>query len=140
MKAWLVFLAVVVIFGSGMITGAVVVQRAKPLAAAIPVVSKPAPAPPQTNLVSGAVPWPMRAEFLRRMEKQLNLTDAQKKGIEKSLRASQERMRPLWEQVGPQMKEELTRVRAEVRDQLTPEQQQKFDEVLKPRGRRPEPK
>lgn len=126
MSAWKVILATLLIFGSGFVTGALLVQRgnsARPLASS-PVVSSEPPAP---------APWPLRADFLRRIEKQLDLTPQQHARIQKIMRDSQERTKPLWEDIGPQLREELKQVREQIQAELSPEQQEKFQELFKPR-------
>ena len=70
------------------------------------------------------------------MQKQLDLTPGQREEIARIMRASQERSRPLWEQIAPQMRSEVRRVRGEIREVLTPDQQKKFDELLKARPRK----
>jgi Spy/CpxP family protein refolding chaperone len=49
----------------------------------------------------------------------------------KILKASQERTQPLWDQIAPQMSDELKKVREEIRGVLTPEQWKKFGEMMK---------
>jgi Spy/CpxP family protein refolding chaperone len=72
------------------------------------------------------------------MQKQLELTASQRDEIAKIMKASQERNRPLWDQIAPQMRKEVKRVREEIRQVLTPVQQTKFDEMLKSRPRKAE--
>ncbi len=79
-----------------------------------------------------------RVEFLHRMERQLNLTSEQRDRIGKIMRASQDRTKPLWELIAPQMRREVKRVEEEIREELTPEQQKKFAELLKPRAHKSE--
>lgn len=73
------------------------------------------------------------------MKRELDLTPEQIKRIENVIRKSNQRTDPLWQMLREPLKEELSRVRTEMRAELTPEQQTKFDELLKPRygGRRP---
>jgi Spy/CpxP family protein refolding chaperone len=70
------------------------------------------------------------------MQKQLDLTASQRDEVAKIMKASQERNRPLWDQIAPQMREEVKRVREEIRQVLTPAQQKKFDEMLKSHPRK----
>jgi Spy/CpxP family protein refolding chaperone len=72
------------------------------------------------------------------MQKQLDLEPKQQEKIDRIMRESQERIKPLWAQIGPQMDEELKRVRQELNEVLTPEQQKKMDELMH-RGHKPEP-
>ena len=134
MSPWKVILATMVIFGCGVLTGGFLIKTQLPAAS----VQEPAPrAPLSTN---APPPWAQfqRLEFLKRMEKQLDLTSDQREQITKIIKASQDRSRPLWEQIAPQMRQELKRTREEIRNVLTPGQRLQFDKLLKPRQRRAE--
>jgi len=130
---WKVILATMVIFGCGVITGGLLIKTQLPLPSA--------PEPARVSLSTNAPPpWAQiqRMEFLRRIDKQLQLTPAQREEITRIIKASQDRSRPVWEQIAPQMRQEVRRTREEIRKVLTPEQQIKMDKLLKPRQRRPE--
>jgi len=125
-----------VIFGCGVVTGGLLMKTQLPPP---PVVDTVAPHP--LNSTNQSPPFAQiqrQLEFLRRMQKQLDLTPAQRDAITKIMKGSQERSRPLWEQIGPQMREELRRVREEIRQVLTPDQQKKMDELLKARPHKAE--
>jgi Spy/CpxP family protein refolding chaperone len=100
--------------------------------------AEPVQHPPASSNQPPPLAQIQRPEFLRRMQKQLELTASQRDEIAKIMKASQERNRPLWDQIAPQMRQEVKRVREEIRRVLTPGQQQKFDEMLKPRPRKTE--
>lgn len=123
MSQWKVILATLIIFGSGVITGGLLVKTTtQPLKAVRHKDGNPnAPAPWQLQ----------RADFRRRMEKDLDLTTEQKQHIDKIFHDSQERMKPVWDQISPQLHGEIERVQTDIRSELTPEQRQKFDELLK---------
>jgi len=133
---WKVILATMVIFGCGVVTGALLMKTALPPAGAIAD-----PAPPRA-LSSSNQPPPLtqfqRPEFLRRMQRQLDLTAAQRDDIARIMKASQERTRPLWALIAAPMRDEVKKVREEIRQALTPGQQKKFDEMLKARPRKTE--
>ncbi|MGP8201049.1 MAG: Spy/CpxP family protein refolding chaperone [Limisphaerales bacterium] len=135
MSPWKVILATMVIFGCGVITGALLMKTE------LPAASAPADMAQHPSIPSNTPP-PLtqfqRPEFLRRMQKQLDLTASQRDEIAKIMKASQERNRPYWDQIAPHMREEVKKVREEIRQMLTPEQQTKFDEMLKPRPRKQE--
>jgi Spy/CpxP family protein refolding chaperone len=118
MKVWAVFLLAVVIFFAGAITGGLV------------VVSRPRQHP-----VSQLPPIPMRPqlrmEFLRRMDRELRLTTNQYQHIEAIIRSSHERMQKLLEPIAPQAKEEARKVKNDIAAELTPDQEKRFDELLK---------
>jgi Spy/CpxP family protein refolding chaperone len=122
-----------VIFGCGVVTGALLMKTELPPPPIVDAVAHP------LNSTNQSPPFAQiqrQMEFLRRMQKQLDLTPAQRDAIAKIMKGSQERSRPLWEQIGPQMREELRRVREEIREVLTPEQQKKMDDLLKGRPRK----
>ena len=123
MKAWQVILATMVIFGAGVVTGGLFVKH-------VGHVQNPHP-PANAAPHNAPAPWHLqRVEFIRRLEKQLDLSPDQRKRVEDIMRESQERTKPLWEGIGPQLREELKNVREQIRAELTPQQQKKFDEEL----------
>lgn len=133
MSPWKVILATMVIFGCGVVTGALLMKTELPRAG---VAQELPPHPANSTNPPPPLAQIQRPEFLRRMQKQLDLTPGQRDEIAKIMRASQERNRPLWDQIAPQMREEVKRVREEIRQALTPDQQKKFDEMLKARPRK----
>jgi Spy/CpxP family protein refolding chaperone len=130
---WKVILATMVIFGCGVVTGALLMKTELPPAA---VPTELAQHPSTSSNLPPPLAQIQRPEFLRRMQKQLDLTASQRDEIEKIMKASQERNRPLWDKIAPQMREEVKRVRKEISQALTPGQQKKFDEMLKSRPRK----
>jgi Spy/CpxP family protein refolding chaperone len=133
-RPWKVILAAAVIFACGVLTGLMVAKTNHP---ALPVPANPPavavnpknPAPPG---------WQMqRLEFFRKMQRQLDLDPKQQQEINQIVKESQERVKPLWDQIGPQMNAELERVRDEVGKVLTPEQQKKMNELMR-RGHKSE--
>ena len=127
MSPWKVILATMVIFACGVITGAMVSRtlvtrtEERPLAAASAL----------SRMAAGPVLQMQRAEFFKRLDKQLDLSAGQRDQIGKILKASQERTQPLWDQIAPQMSDELKKVREEIRGVLSPEQWKKFGEMMR---------
>lgn len=121
MKAWKVILAAVLLFTAGAATG-VAVTRLRTQAKVRAQAEKRSPLP--------AIAW-QRYEFLRRAQRDLKLSDEQKTRIEARVKESQERFRRLWEPIAPQAREEFEQLRAQIRAELTAEQQARFDELLK---------
>lgn len=113
-----------VIFGCGVITGAMVVKSALPAH------------PPAAQQQELAPNLGLTTNFLRRVQKQLDLTPDESEAIGKIIKQSQERTRPIWEQIAPQMRDERKRVREEIRAVLTPEQQRRWDKLIKARPRK----
>ena len=117
-----------VIFGAGVVTGRLLVQHATrvndrrgPLR--IPGALRPG----QPTSPAGIA----RFDFLRRMERELDLTPEQREPAEKVLKEGQERMRKLNDTIEPRRRQELRRTMDEFRHVLTPEQLARFDQLLK---------
>jgi Spy/CpxP family protein refolding chaperone len=137
---WKVILATMVIFGCGVITGGLLVKTTM-----LPAATPPIPAQTSTatnNYSTIPLIQLQRIEFLRRMQKQLDLTTNQYDQIAEIMKNSQVRTRQVWEEkIGKQMREEYRRVRDEVFQVLNPEQRQKMNELLRrrpPAGERPQ--
>src|SRR4051794_35014862 len=123
-----------IIFGCGVVTGGLVVRvkTAHPRAGARADHGTTAA---RNNPITtpGAPPWQLqRKDFLDKMDRQLDLTPEQRQNIDKVMHDSLDRTRPLWQQIAPQMRDEMRRVREEIRKELTPEQQKKFNDLIKP--------
>ena len=120
-----------VIFGTGVVTGGLLVRHVdhgrdrRPQRTANGVrVGQP------------ASPGLMRLEFLRRMERELDLATEQREPIDRILKEGQERMKKISEIVEPRRREELKRTIEEFRAVLTSEQQKRFDDLLKQQQQR----
>jgi len=123
---WKVILATMVIFGAGVVTGGLVVRHSGlmrvPRIQREGVPSRPAP------LISAGV---MRLDFLRRVQKDLDLNAEQRIRADEIIRGGQERTRKLMEPLLPQLREEAQKTREQFRAMLSPAQQTRFDELLK---------
>lgn len=141
-NTWKIVLATVVIFGAGVITGGLLVthsDRAKlrqlrtRVAAAQPAQWTPPlrefPRRAEKDLQLSLEQ--RRMEFLLSVTRELRLSPEQRGRIEHLVRESQERTRKLWEQVGPQMRKELAEVKERIREELTPDQRKRFEELMK---------
>jgi Spy/CpxP family protein refolding chaperone len=104
------------IFGTGVVTGGLLVR---PVTPAPGVRNQRPPTHPAQPVTSGG-----RMEFLRRLQGELELTAEQREHIEELIKQSQERAKK-------HAREEWIRVRDEFRTVLTPEQQARFDLLLK---------
>ena len=124
MNYWKVILATMVIFGTGVVTGGLLVRASRPLAPAqrIPGMSRSSQPPS---------PGGARVEFLRRMTRELDLTTEQRERVDKIIRESQERTKKISEPVAPLLRQETVRAKQEFREALTPEQRARFDELVK---------
>ena len=131
MNSWKVILATMVIFGTGVVTGGLLVRHAGP--------GREHHQPRPNIAVHNPQPSPaglMRIDFLRRMERELDLTPAQREPIEKILKEGQERTKKIMETVEPRRREEFKRTIEEFRAVLTPEQLKRFDESVKQQQQR----
>ena len=140
MSPWKVILATMIIFGCGVVTGGLLVKVRIAHPRAIKLESR-TPSPNRNAAVAtpGAPPWQLqRKEFLDKMDRQLELTPDQRQRIDKVMHDSLDRTRPLWQQIAPQMRDEMRRVREDIRNELTPEQQKKFNDLLKAHPRKPD--
>jgi len=112
-KVILVILATLVIFGTGLVTGVVIVKQ----------VSNAPPKP------SGFVEGPGWPQFLHRIQPDLELTPEQEQRIGQILRESQDRTRGF-------AGNEFRKVREQIRSELMPPQADKFERLVKERQRR----
>ena len=119
-----------VIFGTGVVTGGLLVHHAQQGRDRHPQRASAMLRPAQT-----ISPGVMRLEFLRRAERELSLAPGQREPIDKVLKEGQERMKKLMETVEPRRREEYKRTLEEFRALLTPEQRQRFDAMLKQQQR-----
>jgi len=124
-NTWKVIFATMVIFGAGVVTGGLLVKGTM-------LAQRPKPAHPNAaNRSIPTAPGFARVEFLRRAERDLNLTPEQREQADKLIAASQERTKKIMEPVSPKIREELQQTKDQFRALLTPEQQTQFDEMLK---------
>ena len=127
MKVWKVILATVLIFGTGAASGYFLSRHFfGPTEARSRDITVETNSPPMWRL--------QHVEFLKRIEKPLNLTPEQRVRLEAIMRSSHERTKPIWDEIGPQLRAELKQVREQILTELNPEQQQKFESLLKTRS------
>ncbi len=154
MNAWKPIVAALVIFAAGVVTGGFTVKLtshkeprpkvitqvalvATNLTGAVQTPSgqpgangqrPPGPPGPGPAWGSPRGQWLMK-DLLERMDRELVLTPDQHQRVDGIMKESQERMHKIYENFIP----ELNSMRAQIRDQLTPEQQAKFENVFKQR-------
>ena len=129
MNAWKIILATILIFGSGVVTGGLLVRQTSQTE------SRRQGRLPAVTALQPAVPGGYRLEFLKRAQRELELTAEQREKVEKIFSQSQERTKRLMEPVTPHLREELDRAKREFSEILTPPQRLRFDELLKQRAR-----
>lgn len=125
MNYWKVILATMVIFGAGVLTGGLLVRNSDR------VMLRRMQLFPTAGGAAGSSQSSSRFEFLRRAERDLQLTSEQRDRTEKILREGQERVKAVLEPVTAHVREEVARSREEFRAVLDPEQRARFDAKLK---------
>ena len=130
---WKVILATMVIFGAGVVTGGLLVRQTQRTRAYYPGLN-PAINRPATTVTAGG----LRLDFLRRMERELNLSAEQRERVDLILRESQERTRNLMEPVQPRIRAEIQRTKEEFRAALRPDQRARFEELLRLQQQQPQ--
>jgi hypothetical protein len=115
------------IFGTGVVTGGLLVRHASRITPAANQQTSTALPKPAHPITAGA----MRIDLLRRLERDLDLMPEQKERIDKIIKESQERSHEIMEPVAPQLREELQHTKDQFRAVLTPAQQARFDQILK---------
>lgn len=121
MSTWKVILATLIIFAAGVVTGGLFVKGS----------SKKAAKPKEVNLV--------RTEMLRRLTRDLNLNAQQRQKINDILQESNERGKILRDVIEPELRAEYKKAIEDIREQLTPSQRNRFDELLKQQKRKGNP-
>lgn len=137
MNTWKAILAALVIFGAGLGTGAVLTKVfAKPPAPAVAAATPVRPANSHTNTLP--LEHLRRLELMQRVQKDLDLTPEQREHIEKIIGDGQEHIKELWEEVAPDIHDELQDIKKKLCAELTPEQLKRFEELTK-HPRKPTP-
>jgi hypothetical protein len=132
-NSWKIIVATVVIFGAGVFSGGLLVNYVD--------YSRPGnhrPPGPQHGLEELA-PRPdiLKTNFVQRLDDAVHFTPEQRKAVEKIIADGQQRSHELWKIVAPQFRPIMQDVRQKIREQLTPDQQTQFEELLKHPPRRP---
>jgi Spy/CpxP family protein refolding chaperone len=137
-NTWKVILATMVIFGAGVVTGGLLVHKFSLAASerSAPTAEEHARAShfahtAGTNRPAQPPSAGMRLDFLRRAQRELDLTAEQRERVDKIMKESQERTRKIMDPVQPQLREEVKKTREEFMGVLTPEQRTRFEEWMK---------
>lgn len=126
MNTWKVILATVVIFITGAVTGGLLVRYAEQRETARPERGPGTTRPPQPGSPAG-----LRMDFLKRMQRELDLSPEQRQRIDKILKEHQEEIKKITEPIQPDIQEQIQAARDEFLEVLTPEQRARFEESLK---------
>jgi cell division protein FtsN len=132
---WKVNIATVVIFGAGVFTGGLLINSVQHSHSKNPRHAEAASSatnsilptnPPGVMAAVARLPDVLSKPFLPKLDDRLHLSVEQHKAIEKIIAEGQGQMRKL-----------MHDTRLEIRGQLTPEQREQFDALIKPPGKRP---
>jgi hypothetical protein len=134
-NAWKPILAAVVIFAAGVVTGGFVVDFGEPKPPrAFPRERGPRNAEhPPGSRMEGQLNW-----LMKRIQRDLKLTDKQAATVESAFKASREEMNLAFEELRPRMHASTEKLKEKLRGDLTEEQLAKFEKYLRPptsRGR-----
>lgn len=147
MNAWKVILATLVIFGAGMVTGALYFGHGhseflsdSSANAAVPTNSATLANQHDNHMINPPGPlMPMlRKDYLKNLDRELQLTPEQHDHIEKIISEGQDQTKTLWDQIAPQIKEECQETRKAIQAELTPSQIATYEALMKRQQRRAE--
>ena len=128
-NAWKPILAAAVIFVAGVVTGGFVVDIGEPKPPrAFPRERGPRNAEHRPgSMMEGQLNW-----LMKRIKRDLNLTDDQAAKVESAFTASRDEMKTCWEEIQPRMRASTEKLKEALRDDLTGEQIAKFEKYLRP--------
>lgn len=126
-----VILATLVIFGAGVLTGAIALRLAL-----FRVPLQTAPANPGPRLVAPSTVF-NRPDFLERLSREASLRADQRKQVEQILQESRKRTEPIAQEFAPMIRAEVQRVREQILLVLDADQKSRFEEILRPRANQP---
>ena len=128
-NAWKPILAAVVIFTAGVVTGGFVVDFGAPKPPrAFPRERGPRNAEhPSGSRMEGQLNW-----LMKRIQRDLKLTDKQAATVESAFKASREEMKLTFEELRPRMRASTEKLKEKLRGDLTEEQLAKFEKYLGP--------
>ena len=128
-NAWKPILAAAVIFVAGVVTGGFVVDIGAPKPPrAFPRERGPRNAEHRPgSMMEGQLNW-----LMKRIKRDLNLTDDQAAKVESAFTASRDEMKTCWEEIQPRMRASTEKLKESLRDDLTEEQIAKFEKYLRP--------
>ena len=138
-NAWKPILAAVVIFAAGVVTGGFVVDHDEtkpPLAFPRQFPREHGPRNTEHrpgSQMEGQLEW-----LMKRIQRDLQLTDTQAAKVESAFKASREEIKTTWDEMRPRMRASTEKLKDKLRGDLTEEQLEKFEKYLRPptsRGR-----
>ena len=128
-NAWKPILAAVVIFAAGVVTGGFVVDFGEPKS---PRAFPRERGPRNTERGPGSRTEGQLNWLMKRIQRDLKLTDKQAATVESAFKASREEMKLTFEELRPRMRASTEKLKESLRDDLTEEQIAKFEKYLRP--------
>ena len=125
MNSWKVILASLVIFGAGVVTGGLLVNHVNHFH------PREVFRPPPDIPIPRSIAEHGSKQFIQQLTDKLQLTPAQKDKIQKIIADGQDRNHCIWTNVAPKMRDVIQDVNKQIREQLTPAQQEQFEEILR---------
>lgn len=125
MKVWKVILATIVIFATGVVTGALLSKSTAPAPVSPAPRQQPAPA------VAPVPSWIVQERFLQLLKTELALSPEQFSKLKMVFADSRERMQILMDLINPELQAEKREVADRIRAELTPEQRTRFEQLIK---------
>jgi len=152
-NGWKIICATLVIFITGIITGASLVRFAErgpkpwqrvpksgdgfPSATNTSHSNNPAPPnDPRPASTAGSGALLFNREFVQVLARQLRLTSEQRERVDQIMAEGQERMRELRASLEPQTRKQMLETRDQIHALLTPAQREQFEELMKKRSTR----
>lgn len=132
MNSWKIILAALVIFGAGVMAGTLIATH-HPLRSS----EEPNPPPdgrdhpPHMELPRPPLVDVLGKKFLQQLNDKLQLTPDQYTNIQKIISEGQEKNHAIWTNVAPEIRGVIMDTHRQIREQLTPDQQKQFEELLK---------
>jgi len=120
--SWKIIVATLVIYIAGLVTGTYLTDL------------REAPSRTSENRRDPSTPrGPRMHDFIQRFGNELSLSEQQRTNITQILKTSQERMDVLMKELQDPIREEFSRVNAEIKDQLSDEQNAQFEKIMEKR-------
>jgi Spy/CpxP family protein refolding chaperone len=126
-NSWKIILAALVIFGAGVMAGTLVATRHSLQSSESPVREHP----PRMEIPRPPLVEQPNKKFLQQLNDKLQLTPEQKEKIQKIISEGQEKNHAIWTNVAPEIRGVIMETHRQIREELTPEQQKDFEELLK---------
>lgn len=131
MNSWKIILAALVIFGAGVMAGSLIAMHHSLNPPDVENSSAPDNHPPHIDIPRPPLVEQPNKKLLQQLNDKLKLTSDQYTNIQKIIIEGQEKNHALWTNVAPEFRAVILDTHRQIREQLTPDQQKEFEELLK---------